>query len=65
MALTHPSSGGREGQGDKLPGSGGVLASRPPAKIHPERYQGPDDSSIQSRTQGGKVRGTEERKDPQ
>ena len=53
-----------EGQVDWLPGSGGVLDSFPPTKIHPKRDQGPDDTSIWRRTRGGQGGVTEDQRDP-
>ena len=39
MAMAWPSRGGSEDQDEKLPESGGALASQPPAKIHTTRNQ--------------------------
>ena len=64
MAPAWPSSGGVENQGARMPGSVGALASRPRAKIRPTRNQGPDDSRIRRRTQGGRGRDTEAWRDP-
>ena len=64
MAPAWPSSGGIKLQDKRLPGSGGVLASLPPTKIHPTRYQGLDDARIQRRTRGGQGGGTGETEGP-
>ena len=57
-------SEGREDQDTRLPGSGGALASRPRAKIHPKRHQGPDDDRIWRKPRGGRGRYTEAQRDP-
>ena len=63
MAPSQSSSGGIKGQGKILPGSGGDLASPPPARSHPPRDQGPDNSRMWRRTQVGRVRGIEAQSD--
>ena len=57
-------SGGSEDQGGLMPGSGGALAPCPRAKIHPAENQTPEDAERWRSTQGGKGRGTEERRYP-
>ena len=60
-----PSSGRSEGKDARLPGSGGALASRPCAKTHPTRNQGPDDARIRRRSWGVRGRGIEVKSYPQ
>ena len=55
---------GEGGQGEVLPGSGDVLASRPSGKIHLARDQGPDNDRIWRITQGGQHRGKYSWRDP-
>ena len=66
VALTAPAwpTNRGEDQGAQLPGSGGALASRIFAKIHPVRTPKPDDANIRKITQGGTGRGTETQRDP-
>ena len=47
--------GGSEGQGERLPGSGGALASRLFTKIHPTRNQTPKYSGIRRSNQEDKA----------
>ena len=62
MAPAWPSSEVSKGQGEQLPGSGGILASRPPVKSHSPRDQGPEDDRIRRKNQRRRGKGIEARR---
>ena len=48
-------AGGREYQGERLPGSGGALDPCPHVESHPEENQTPEYAGTRRRTQGGET----------